>query len=438
LHTGLRAFHDRFLLDQEIRFLADKKRLGMTYHVGEDFRHILSGLRAIFEVIEFLKPQPGDRLGHGTALALKPEVWAEQCGYQAVVPTLEWLDTLVWVYHVLGPGHDLMGELEIEDAIQRLSWQIYGTPARGKGKDLDKGWSKGYEKDWSPLALIDAWRLRQIDPFCLDIAHLPAKRARLVRLRHHGEQYRRWAYVQNKVLREVEQHVGSGDAYRLLCLYWFSPKVRKEGEKIILVDMQENDRRDLWLKLCRDVAEKMKAHVHRRQLVVEVNPSANRIIGPMARLDQHHVFEMTLDKKDRLARRVRVSINTDNPAVCNTTLAHEYYLLGETLMRRGVPEAEVVRWLDWMRRNGEDYSFVRQLPEPDEPHMARLLEVLNQLPTAVGDVSTAAEKLNTFWTWHRRPPYCGRGRSGPEDIQRRLYLAEAEIRRLKARLPSGR
>lgn len=38
-----------------------------TYHAGEDFFHILSGLRAIYEAIEFLGLQAGDRIGHATA-----------------------------------------------------------------------------------------------------------------------------------------------------------------------------------------------------------------------------------------------------------------------------------------------------------------------------------------------------------------------------------
>ena len=37
--------------------------LGFTYHVGEEFRHVLSGLRHIDEVIEEFDYKAGDRLG---------------------------------------------------------------------------------------------------------------------------------------------------------------------------------------------------------------------------------------------------------------------------------------------------------------------------------------------------------------------------------------
>jgi hypothetical protein len=54
----------------------------MTYHVGEAFRHLLSGLRAIDEVLRFLNPQPGDSISHGIVLGLDPAVWLQQIGSQ--------------------------------------------------------------------------------------------------------------------------------------------------------------------------------------------------------------------------------------------------------------------------------------------------------------------------------------------------------------------
>ena len=159
----------------------------MTYHVGEDFRHLLSGLRAIFEVVEFLAPQPGDRLGHGTALALHPKDWLEHNGYQAVMPKLEWLDTLFWVHHFLGPGDDLVGELAVENLIQRYSWEIYGRAMadhfdplnleRREVEDSGRGTGRRglLDWNWSPLTLWDAWSLRQLDPYSLDLHKLLVK-----------------------------------------------------------------------------------------------------------------------------------------------------------------------------------------------------------------------------------------------------------------------
>ena len=388
---------DRFGGRSDILELVGDRRLGMTYHVGEDFRHLLSGLRAVAEVIEFLKPRPGDRLGHAIALALDPSVWAAQIGHQAVLPRLEWLDTLVWIHHFLGPGHDLIGELAIEDWIQKLSHDIYGSSdVLATGAE-----ARHTDRDWSPLALYDAWRLRQLDPYSFSLNDLrnSDQEAPSRRSSRHSVQDRRWVRVQAQVLEEVRKEVGSNAAYHLLWLYWFSDKVREKGDKIITLDMKEKE--ELWLELCRVVQRKLIDVVQGKQLVVEVNPSSNRLVGPMAGLEQHHVFQMTLDEEERLFRRFPVTINTDDPGVFNTSLAHEYYLIGEILLRHGRPESEVVEWLEWLRQNGRDYSFLSALPGPDHPTVGRLLKNLREKSPVLRQHVLGQDPLRAFWQRRR-------------------------------------
>jgi hypothetical protein len=85
---------------------------------------------------------------------------------------------------------------------------------------------------------------------------------------------------------------------------------------------------------------------------------------------------MTLDKQHRLSRENRVTINADDPGVFSTSLIHEFYLLGGILMEKGVPEAEVVEWLEWLRKNGEDYSFLRDLPKAKDKRVQAILGCL--------------------------------------------------------------
>lgn len=460
LQGEAKRFSPYVQLENDIRKLVEKRRLGMTYHVGEDFRHLLSGLRAICEVVDFLKPHPGDRLGHGTALALDPKHWLEQNGYQAVMPKLEWLDTLVWVHHFLGPGDELVGELAIEDKIQRLGWEIYSraiaedfdplslTLDRQQSREKDRAGHSLLRRglldwNWAPLTLWDSWCLRQIDPYSVDMTRLFKGELRLRREpRGVSEEERRWRSVQERVIRECRDQIGSRNAFLLLGLYWLSSDVREEGRKVTVVDMKPQ--KELWLELCQRVEDRMKDRIHDRELVVEVNPSANRIIGPMARYDQHHVFHLTLDENKRLSRKVRVSINTDNPAVCNTTLAHEHYLLGEILIRQGVPEAEVVSWLDWLRENGNDYNFVRRLKTIDEsPAMRRLVEWLRSIRPSVREQTTRDKKLEAFWEWQRRTRLRSLGfkdeliEFAPKGLERLLAL-EATTRKLGLELWQAR
>ena len=50
-------------------------RLRRTFHAGEDFRDLLTGLRHVAEAVELLGLEPGERIGHGLALAFEPGDW---------------------------------------------------------------------------------------------------------------------------------------------------------------------------------------------------------------------------------------------------------------------------------------------------------------------------------------------------------------------------
>lgn len=84
----------------------------------------------------------------------------------------------------------------------------------------------------------------------------------------------------------------------------------------------------------------------------------------------------------------------------NTSLPHEYYLLGELLTRRKVPEAEVLQWLDWLRRNGRDSSFLRY--SPADPRVRRLLNWLERISLRLYQEIGETPALTSFWErFHR-------------------------------------
>jgi len=149
------------------------------------------------------------------------------------------------------------------------------------------------------------------------------------------------------------------------------------GDEIITIDIRE--KKNTWLKVFKEAQHNVQKMVKEHQLAIEVNPTSNRVIGPMEKMADHPIFKLTLDKQQHLEREIRVTINTDDPGVFSTSLPHEYYLLGEILVNRGVPEPEVVRWLDWLRKNGKDHSFLHVLPDAKNKHMEAVIQcILNR------------------------------------------------------------
>lgn len=68
--------------------------IGFTYHVGEEFRHILSGLRHIDEVIQHFHYKAGDRLGHALALGIDMKEWMEK-NKTVIIPIQEHMENLL-------------------------------------------------------------------------------------------------------------------------------------------------------------------------------------------------------------------------------------------------------------------------------------------------------------------------------------------------------
>ena len=48
-----------------------------TYHCGEDFYHLVGGIRAVYDAVQFLNLREGNRVGHATAIGINPQLWKQ-------------------------------------------------------------------------------------------------------------------------------------------------------------------------------------------------------------------------------------------------------------------------------------------------------------------------------------------------------------------------
>ncbi|MCP4349235.1 MAG: hypothetical protein GY795_27460 [Desulfobacterales bacterium] len=72
-----------------------------TFHVGEDYIHLISGIRAVYEAVIFLELNEKNRIGHATALGIPPEPWMKKSDRKIAIEKGEWLDNLVFAYMLL-------------------------------------------------------------------------------------------------------------------------------------------------------------------------------------------------------------------------------------------------------------------------------------------------------------------------------------------------
>ncbi len=107
----------------------DYRPLRRTFHVGEVFPHVATGLRRIYEAVTFLGLQPGDRLGHASALGIDVREWL-RVNPRVDLTRIDVLDDAVFELHLLQQyqpeQHARINELQ--GRIAEYSRVIFGEP----------------------------------------------------------------------------------------------------------------------------------------------------------------------------------------------------------------------------------------------------------------------------------------------------------------------
>lgn len=275
----------------------DLPRLGQTYHAGEDFYHLSTGLRHIHTLLIHLL-EPGDRIGHGLVLGLCPEKWIATNKPHLQMPRGVVLDDMVWLHAgipTFAPGRaDFAQDLEKE--ISRLSADVYG--------------------DSIPPQVLAALAIERTNPPCAASASCSNLAQRL----HQRECNEPDLYIRRHELC-------SDQAVALLNR---EPQVIREAQRA----------------LCRLVASE--------GVTIETNPTSNLATGMIHHLSEHPLHRILADT----AQQARLSINTDDPGVFATRLDWEYGLVLETLIHDSkLARQDALSLLDRLRATAIESIF---------------------------------------------------------------------------------
>lgn len=290
--------------------------LRVTYHAGEDYPHLLSGMRRMHELLEAQVLRYGDRIGHGLAAGASVESFVRT---RSRVPMRaeERLDDLLWEFERYGRD-DLRPEprrdsLTRDRAVQLARW-IYADPE-------------------------------------LTIDTLAAAR----RLRHECAALRSLGYPENERAARPHARLGRLDrAHQVLHRYLYDVDVYRRGQRVLEVSTSVADIRPLM-----NLQVWLRAQLAGRAVTVESNPTSNLGIADMQDLREHPSFVMA--PIDSVEGAVGLSINTDNPLTFSTCLADEYAYLYAALLARGVDQNVALDWLKGVRQTGWQSRFSLEL-----------------------------------------------------------------------------
>ena len=284
-------------------FLRKEGFCHFSYHAGEDFFHLLSGMRAVYEAIEFLNLTHGDRIGHATACGLSPYQWRKNIGPKLLIRKGEWMDDLVFAAYIINKYRyqDLLPLLPVINImVSNYSQEIYN-------------------KTYALSEHIQAWSARKNDPE--DI------------------------YRKNKDLSETTE------------LFWkyHTYEVAKRYNEIIEIESYEPFGEE-ELELLQQLVLR---YMHEKEIVIEMMPTSNVLISHYHDFSTYHFSKWLKWQREGLPVPAIV-LGTDDTGVFATNIYNEYCnIFCHLVYHDKMNTYDALKVLEQIDYNSRVYSFKR-------------------------------------------------------------------------------
>ena len=316
--------------------------LRITVHAGEDFVHLLTGLRRLDDAIQYLGLEEGDRIGHGIALGLDPVTWFERVG-QVVQTKEERLFDLVWEWDCYAnQGVDVGSERlpYLRSTIAQLALGMFGEPQTPE-----------------------------------DLIHFVQGLHSEQELKAQGFPDKSKYQMSGAIRPEGNENNSQKRVRKYLC----DTQVWGKGRALETITFSELGHEQEALRRLQGA---LRQKVGARGLTVEVNPSSNLMIADLGRLEEHPIWRLSPVHPVDDIPPVSVCIGSDDPLTFATTLPNEYQLLFDTIVLRGQSHEVALAWLDNARETGMRARFTLPRSITRRPAKLRPSLLQGQWPTA--------------------------------------------------------
>lgn len=294
--------------------------LYFTFHVGEDFPHLLTGMRAIMEALTFLDLRDGNRIGHGTAIGIEPTLWLERMPERFFMRRQDWLDDLVFLHEQLreiGERSALSLLPKIDQVIAKECHAIYGS-------------------DPGLYVLQKAWELRALDALMLEYVDKgPNDRI----IEEEREEL-------DKLLKVHREFPAAFDLWRR---YHTADAVRAGRE---LVEVETGL---VPADLLYQIQERVLREVIGRGVVIETLPTSNVRISHYKEHKEHHLFRWLGGPGERPL----VSLGSDDPGIFACSMRGEVmHIVSAARKRTDMNEEQALALVRRLNDTGRIYAFM--------------------------------------------------------------------------------
>ncbi|MDE1338296.1 hypothetical protein [Vibrio aestuarianus] len=299
----------------------------ITYHVGEDFPHLISGIRSISEALEFLPLRSGDRLGHCTAIGIEPEVWCRTLPMTIYIKRETLLLDNLFIWRELRNSSEQaqVASTAASKAI-RLASTIFD-----------------FDHDVTIETLDELMSLRCVLPMCRELL---------------GDKNSLPPYYMKEEFIYSEKVITQSTRRYAVELYkkWLTDQtILKRRQELESVNTAYASR-ETTIALQQSIMKKIAS----KSVAVECPPTSNTRISQYNDISEHHIFRWMGLEGARIEGDTLMSIclGSDDPGIFVTDLKAEFYHLFSVLVSKfGVSPEKAVSIVGKVNENGKVFRF---------------------------------------------------------------------------------
>lgn len=339
-----------------------------TFHTGEDFYHLVSGIRTVWETVNLLDFQRGDRVGHATALGVDPKIWMHTMPGRVAPTCGDWLQDLTFAWNLLRISNT-RGELQqrLEYDIRDIAYKIFRLPLL------------------PPYILGRVFALRNLDVpllkrICEETADYLGKSGRPNDIKsvitfingalkmtddHFKENEKKysaeWHFREKNRMEEFDREqekifyafrTETEAIMRLVFMWQLHSDTWKRSETRMEVPIDYFTAEELIL-----LQQLTMKFLSERGIVIETLPTSNLRISQYKEMGQHHSLRWLGVGAFEGDTPPPIVLGTDDPGVFATDIKAEFYHLFASLCKRGLNAQDALEKLVRMDQCGNRYAF---------------------------------------------------------------------------------
>jgi hypothetical protein len=300
-----------------------------TFHAGEDFPHLLSGLRYMLEALELLDLRAGDRLGHGTAMGIAPKLWIDRMPQNIIINRGEWFLSVLAAWRLM-----CKQPVGLEKVAHTLTAELGLRSVELFGQHLN------------PYECEQAMGLRSLS--LQEVYHWVTNGRQFPIAQPRSEQWR-------KEMEDVHSKATANPiAFDVYWRWQIDKDLWKKSEELIEVKsdyLQASHYLLLQQALMQEVAD--------RGVVIETLPSSNVRISQYKHFSEHHALRWMREPSATPPDdpEILVSLGSDDPGFFSTDIETEFHHMFFALKHSGLNEAEALQRVAQINERGRIYRF---------------------------------------------------------------------------------